>query len=219
MAVMMVLSQTRSVMPSMWVRMRVGANIGYFSLAAAQVVGSTGHVLAVEPNAENVRLLLQSIAANHFQNIEVAQVAVSSKIETILLHATVGNGTTSKIGAGDNIGDATLVPAIPIDNLVSNRKQRINLIKIDVEGFEPIALSGAETVIKKDKPKLIFEFSATDLVGTTPQAFLQMLDDWGYQFTPVLEGADRNKTVTPSELIEIFEKHNSSHIDVLAEQA
>ncbi|MGJ8528502.1 FkbM family methyltransferase [Maritalea sp.] len=194
----------------------VGANIGYFSLVGALAVGPTGRVVSVEPNAENAKLLLLSKAANELDNIEVAQVAVSKKIEPIILHAGLGNGSTSRISDYEHIHNAKLVPAIPLDYILAQRTKPVRLIKIDVEGFEFVALSGAQSVINDDRPDIIFEFSASDLVETTPSAFLNWFAELGYELSPIHETGEPLVPTTAEEIMAVFEAKKSSHIDVLA---
>ena len=192
----------------------VGANLGYFTLLAAPIVGHDGHVYAVEPNDLNVKLLESSIRANGFGNISVMQVGASERIETLLLHSTIGNGTTSTLREHE-LFSGTSIPGIPLDVLLAGRKKPVSLIKIDVEGFEYRALRGAEAVMRQDRPAIIFEFSAGGIDGISGEAFLRWLADRGYRFINVSSGANVIEDV--GGIMSAFERTMVDHLDIFAQ--
>ena len=69
------LSILRTLIPEGSTVVDVGANLGYFSLLAAKLVGPTGRVVALEPNSENCRLLLSSLRLNGTTNVDLLPVA------------------------------------------------------------------------------------------------------------------------------------------------
>lgn len=193
----------------------VGANLGYFTLLAAPIVGDEGHVYAVEPNDLNVKLLESSIRANGFENVSVMQVAAAERIETLLLHSTIGNGTTSAMREHE-LFTGTSIPGIPLDIMLSGRKKPITLIKIDVEGFEYRALRGAEAVMSQDRPHIIFEFSAGGIDGIGGEQFLRWLADRGYRFSNLSSAADKDRIDEIGGIMNAFERNMIDHLDVLA---
>ncbi|MEM9784869.1 MAG: FkbM family methyltransferase [Pseudomonadota bacterium] len=195
----------------------IGANIGYFSLLASQIVGREGQVVAIEPNAFNVKLLEHSVVQNGFENVSVAQVAVSEKIETLFLHATVGNGATSKIEQGDAPSfNAKTIPALPLDAILSSHHRPVDLIKVDVEGFEYIALKGARTILDEDSPGIVLEFTPTGMIGTTGAEFLKWLLDQGYGFINLSNSRSHEQTTSIEEIMDEFEMADGEHIDLYA---
>ena len=196
----------------------IGANIGYFALLARTIVGPGGQVVAIEPNDYNVKLIEQSIQANGFDNISVAQVAVSDRIETLSLNATTGNGSTSALGqTQDKIQNARTVASLPLDALLALRTQPVRLIKIDVEGYENIALRGAEALLRADRPDIIFEFSPTNLEGASGPGFLNWLAGLGYTFRSLRAGAETDFSPAADRIMQDFERAGSDHIDVHAQ--
>ena len=130
----------------------LGANIGYFSMLAAHLVGPTGFVLAVEPNPDNVRLLEASRRSNGFEHVMCMQVAAGRRLGLLMLNATHSNGTTSAIADDlETVLMAKTVACAPLDLLFEGGR-RVNLIKIDVEGAEYNALLGAERLLARDHP-------------------------------------------------------------------
>lgn len=193
----------------------VGANLGYFTLLAAPIVGQDGHVYAVEPNDLNVKLLESSIRANGFANISVMQVAAAERIETLLLHSTIGNGTTSAMREHE-LFSGTSIAGIPLDISLSGRKRPVALIKIDVEGFEYRALRGAEAVMRQDRPHIIFEFSAGGIDGIGGEDFLRWLAERGYGFINLSSRSAQDAVEDIGAIMNDFERRKVDHLDILA---
>ena len=194
----------------------VGANIGYFTLLASPIVGHDGHVYAVEPNDLNVKLLESSIRANDLGNVSVMQVAAAERIETLLLHSTIGNGTTSAMREHE-LFSGTTIPGIPLDTLLAGRKKPVALIKLDVEGFEYRALLGAQEMLRQDRPHIVFEFSAGGIDGISGEDFLRWLAERGYCFSNLSAGADQT-VADIGTIMNAFERHMADHLDILARQ-
>ncbi|MDD5109704.1 MAG: FkbM family methyltransferase [Patescibacteria group bacterium] len=156
----------------------LGANIGYFTLLAARLVGHEGKVFAFEPEPKNFSLLQKNISDNHYRNIVAVQSAVTDKIATVKLFLSRTNkGGHSLLPPQDSEG-AVLVPSMSINSYFANSPSHIDLIKMDIEGAEPLALNGMEEVLKKN-PNIILitEFNPTVIRkgGCRPELFLQML--------------------------------------------
>jgi FkbM family methyltransferase len=73
----------------------IGANIGVFTLLAAQLVGLGGRVVAVDPNPRNIRLLEASRRANNFSQIELHCLAAAEKDGILVLNRSGSNGTVA----------------------------------------------------------------------------------------------------------------------------
>jgi FkbM family methyltransferase len=118
----------------------VGANIGYYALLASQIVGESGHVMAIEPLPANVRALRATIARNHIQNIElrpVAAAACSSSITLHVLNPDAESGWASVVPS-DRRRATIEVPASSVDEYLDSAPiSDVRLVKIDVEGYEP----------------------------------------------------------------------------------
>jgi FkbM family methyltransferase len=123
----------------------IGANIGYFTLLAAAVVGEEGHVYAFEPNPDNCELLERSIIENGFANISLFPNAVAEAEQSFNLDVggTNSNGRIIDFSPQAVPGQypPLLVEAVVLDKVLAD-VERINLIKIDIEGAEPRAWQG-----------------------------------------------------------------------------
>ena len=118
----------------------LGANAGYFTLAFSRLVGQDGHVYAFEPEARNASDLLRNVAINHLANVSVVQAAVSES------SGLVGFGGANAIG---RIGETNsyLIPAISLDEFVAGGNRMPDVVKMDIETAEVLALRGAHKVL------------------------------------------------------------------------
>lgn len=160
----------------------VGANVGYMALLSARCVGSTGRVLAIEPDPGNARLLAANIARNRYQNISVCRCAVGSEAGTATLYRSAWNMGNHRLNAGE-AGQASAQGTIDVeletvDRLVDKHNlQRVDFVKMDVEGYEPGVLAGMGRTIARDHPIVLTEFWPYGMrdAGFDPEAFL---DTW-----------------------------------------
>ncbi len=136
----------------------IGANIGIFTLSAARKVGPQGRVFAVEPIPRNVKSLCAGVIGNGLHNVSIFPVAASASagVVPVLRHANSSNGIV------DMHVDPTLadefVPTQRIDQLLHGI-DRLDAIKIDIEGHEPLAWPGIEPLVRKHRPVIFTEFN------------------------------------------------------------
>lgn len=139
----------------------IGANLGEYSLFAAKRL-SQGKVLSFEP-LSTIRMALEhNIKLNNFKNIEVYPFGLSSQEETLAIYEIedVHEGLATFF-PGDNPGKSTmLVKLKKLDDVVSGLQlNRIDLIKIDIEGAELKALQGCLSVISLFRPVFLIEIN------------------------------------------------------------
>ncbi|UFN50973.1 FkbM family methyltransferase [Roseomonas sp. OT10] len=166
----------------------VGADIGWFSVLAAQAVGPRGRVHAFEPRADLAGRLRQSIADNGFED--------RCRVEMIALGAEEGAIDLAWVPDERNPGHSFIVPRSMPEGAVSLGRVPVRpldalgldgpvrLIKIDVEGAEPLVLRGAQGLIARDRPILLIElfpYWLGRVSGTTADALLTQLRGWGYR--------------------------------------
>lgn len=161
----------------------VGANVGYHTLRAALCVGPAGRVIAVEANPENARLLALTIAENGVDHVDLWPFALGRAVG----HAHFGVHIGSNGGfAPDDIaavasGRGTVAPVLPLDAL---GLERVDVIKIDVEGAEPMVVEGALGTIDRCRPAVVMELSCEmtrRVGGIEPEDHLRRLTDRGYR--------------------------------------
>jgi len=198
----------------------IGANIGFFSMLSASIVGPSGSVLAIEPNPANARLVEASRRSNGFDHVTVAQVAVGRETGLLVLNAGRSNGTTS--APSDQLAEllaATTVPCVTVDSLTSDRAH-VDFVKIDVEGAEYNALLGASQMLARDRPFVVSEFSPAQLVGISGvdgETYLRWLIDQRYNLGIIeLDGSLRDVGGDWAEVMATYRRRGIDHIDIVA---
>jgi FkbM family methyltransferase len=156
----------------------VGANVGCIAFQAAVLVKDSGLVVAVEPNPDNLRLLFAGLVLNGFGNVRVLAGAASDRAEVISLTGGVSNTHVVAARPPDG-GQAVYAQAFALDDWLG-WLPRLDLLKMDLEGYEPQALDGMQALVSRHRPTLLIEFNPRclgDLHGHDPRAFLDRLFD------------------------------------------
>ena len=199
----------------------IGANIGYFSLLAAHLVGKEGRIFSFEPFQYNVKLLYLNARINGFENIEIYPFALADKKSLFAYDNMASNGVISGIDEDINsVLSTTLVYSVRLDDVLRDI-ERLDAIKIDVEGAEYMALSGARNLLKRHRPVIFTEFSPPALEAVSKvsaETFLRLLlidDDFSIA---VLDssGAVIDCKNDLGRVIGHFGAANSDHIDIVA---
>ena len=144
----------------------VGANIGGTTLNFAKIVGPRGKVYSFEPDPINYKTIKTNVNLNTFENIVLnnlglGNVAGSFKIFTVDENNKGMNRIVGNKFSGD---DYRGIRVITLDAYFKeNDIQSVDLIKIDVEGFEFNVLKGAIEVVKKFHPKFFIELDDSNL--------------------------------------------------------
>ena len=167
----------------------VGANIGYFSLLAARRVGSAGRVIAFEPEPGNAALLRQNIALNGYQNARVEEVAIGAAEGRVRLSAgrsdsREGDTCSTVFEKTDSLQSIIDVPVVALDPYCRTYGiDRVDILKMDIEGGEANALDGMRQGIREGKYRRVFlELHPAQLrmIGRNPQEILAAFLEHGY---------------------------------------
>ena len=156
----------------------VGANIGVYTKIFSNAVGPKGKVIAIEPEPINIQVLASKFQ-NSESNVSIVKAAASDKNEKLFL---IQNNFSP---AGRYISNNGLpIQGVTVDELASNIKIPVSLIKIDVEGTEGNVIYGAKKVIKKYQPVILMEYTPKRLYNyrVDPIELLSFLDKSGYSF-------------------------------------
>lgn len=212
----------RFIKPGMGV-VDIGANIGYFTMLSASLVGESGFVLAVEPNAENMKLLEASRRANGFSQVTTALCAAGRDTGLLMLNPFHSNGTTSALSDdAEGLLAAQCVPSFAIGNLVPAGRS-VDFLKIDVEGAEYLALSGCRDMLRRCRPFIVSEFSPgflQNISGVDGTAYLDFLIELGYAIAVIQPDGSLSEPFTDaSAVMAIYEARAIDHIDIFARPA
>ena len=176
----------------------VGANHGSFAIVASKLVGTSGFVLAVEPQPRLAQALGKSLSANALCKFQILNLAVGDtdgEIELLVPLGTSGSAGIFPEHSATHQYNAIKVPLRRFDELVDwqNFTGKV-LLKLDVEGSECAFLSGARQMIIARKPNLIIEIHPTSLkaAGETGDRLKQLLMELGYnRYVEIDDGDDR----------------------------
>jgi len=183
----------------------VGANIGLFTLLAADAVGSTGAVHSFEPCGATFNRLSSNIRLNNFDNVRANQLALSEEPGELELYTSQDGHDAWNSFAGTLAGAAgerQLVSVGTLDDYVLQNQVVPSLIKIDVEGWESQVLKGGQVALSGlDAPDLLVEFTEHNCVaaGSSGKDLFHAIEQLGYklfhiradlQLQPAYEGED-----------------------------
>jgi len=130
----------------------VGANIGYYSVILAKLVS---RVFSFEPETDSFKVLKKNIELNFLKNVVLANKAVSNKKESLVLTVSKKNlGDHHLLKSGLN-GRGVKVESVDLDSVIA---QKVALLKVDTQGWEPNVIEGAKKIISKYKPTIFIEF-------------------------------------------------------------
>lgn len=160
----------------------VGANVGVYTFSAAQQVGSTGRVLAVEPFSGCVQCLQETCRVNHLSQVTVCAGAASDRNGTarLSLHTASELNEVITEESGLPAGQYEEVACFTLDSLVEQHQlSRVDWLKIDAEGHEMQVLAGCDRILSEFAPGILYENIAGAKGSNTPVA--EYLKAKGYQ--------------------------------------
>lgn len=172
-----------------FVAMDIGANIGVHTLRMARAVGESGRVISFEPMPHLQNKLQANIRLNRLDSIvETFAVAVSDAAGETKMS---GSEDTFNQGTGrmDNHGETT-VQVITGDSKVQELGlTQLDLIKIDIEGYEMKAIQGLAESIARFKPRLLIEYDQAywEKCGSSWTEFKSLLEKNNYQLYKIEE--------------------------------
>lgn len=180
----------RAVLPEGGVAVDAGANVGWHTLLMARLVGEGGRVLAAEPNPSVRKRLEGNLRLNRFRHVDIVPYALADTEGGVDFHgpdaADAGSGNGHVAPAGSS--GAMRVEARRLDAIVAAAGlARLDLVKIDVEGFEWPVLRGAEASIAQFRPHIVFEYNAeyAHRGGGTPALLEGFFGRHGYRLFAV----------------------------------
>jgi FkbM family methyltransferase len=165
-----------------WIAYDIGANIGFFSLLLAKLVGSSGQIFAFEPHPENVSRLLSNMKLNEIgSRVNVFSGGVldtSRKIRFQIGPSNAMGKVEGSLGRTDLSGESIVINGISLDDFVFRDKNPPpNLIKMDIEGGEVLAVRGMKRILSEVRPLLFIEIHGQKAA----QAVWEPLNEAGYR--------------------------------------
>lgn len=189
----------------------IGANIGNVTLESAKIVGPTGEIHSFEPDPENYKRLEVNLKMNRFSNISSNKLGLGNKAGVFrIVNVSPGNQGMNRI-INKNLSNfnSRQIQVTTLDEYVFEKKlNNIDLIKIDVEGFEYNVLKGGVKVIDAFHPTFFIELDDNNLIEQDSSAkdLIKLLEDFGYEIT---HSESKRKIDSESKFI-------NCHFDIIA---
>jgi FkbM family methyltransferase len=163
----------------------IGANVGYYTMLALDLVGDSGAVHAFEMDPRPLRCLRKTAAREGLQNVFINDVAVGAKDGVARFRAESESGHSNVETSGEGVS----VRMISLDSWRAAKGVRnIQGIKLDIEGGELWALQGAEKLLREERPLLVCEVceDLAERSGYRRQQLLEFLERREYMVEPLL---------------------------------
>ncbi len=138
----------------------VGANVGYYVLLEAHILGKKGHIYALEPEPDNIARMKKNIQLNNYSNVKVLPFAAGAEQTTKKLTISGKANThyiTNETKHNDKVTEE--VKLYPLDLLVQKFKipsEDPLIIRMDVEGYEGQVFKGMSDLLNSKRPMYIF---------------------------------------------------------------
>jgi len=166
----------------------VGSNIGYYVLLEAKFVGKSGKVIAIEPSFHNFKILEENIRLQNFTNIEVHHFACGDS-DGHANFLTTDRSNWSRIDENyfefsppTKSVSSEKIEMKKIDSFIEQKEiDRLDIIRMDVEGYEFKILDGMINTLKKFKPTIIMEIHLARMGVSNTKELLQKLNDLSYE--------------------------------------
>jgi FkbM family methyltransferase len=164
----------------------VGANIGYYTLIAAQRVGVQGTVIAYEPEPDNFKLLESNVTLNGLPQVQIFPYALYDKNTDGKLFLSADNFGDHRIySAGENRLSRE-IQLVHGDGHLSQLTDKIDFLKIDTQGSEFFVVKGLQQSMMKNHQhlRIMLEFCPYGIrhSGANGHEFVQLLDSLDMQY-------------------------------------
>lgn len=167
----------------------IGGGIGYHTVLASKIVGSEGRVIVFEPDPQYFKFIQKNLKENECNNVVLFQKAVSNRTgkTKFYLYDKIGRNRMEEVNyflADFEIRDCIEVETTKIDDLLD---EKVDFIKMDIEGSEYLALEGMKCLIKRNpEVKIISEAPDYKNLG-----FLRLLKELGFKIYEMKEGTEK----------------------------
>jgi FkbM family methyltransferase len=161
----------------------VGANFGYYSVILSRMVGDKGMICAFEPSRRFRERLEDHVARNHLRNVVIGPFGLSDRQQRLELF---GGGSSATLQWHDDAvapSTSEWIELRALDEIWSDMGlDRVDFVKIDIDGAEPFFFKGAEKTIRRYRPAMLVEFMEIALMrsGYSVRDLACFLDSCGY---------------------------------------
>ena len=139
----------------------LGSNIGYYAVIESNIIGESGKIFAIEPSPVNFPILKLNLENQKKNNFLAYNIAIGDKNEDMEFIISAKSNWSKIRMNNEKINPEDKIIKIPVKTLDSfvqeNDIEKIDILRMDVEGFEYNIIVGANNVLEKYKPKIFVE--------------------------------------------------------------
>ena len=189
----------------------IGANIGYYTLIFAKIVGKEGKIYAFEPDLDNLAILKKNVKINGYKNIKIINKVVSNKTGRAKLYLNKYNTGDHRIFNSSDNRNSVEIETIRLDDYFKHHlphDEKINFIKMDIQGAEIAAIQGMPLLLKNtSKLQMVLEFFITGLkfYGFDIEKFINLLLKYDFEIYHINEKKNKIEPINISELNKLEE--------------
>lgn len=202
----------------------VGGNIGYYTMLESRIVGDEGKVIVIEPSPQNFEHLKKNLELQKSSNVKAYNFAAGDRDGEVnfLVYSESNGSFTIPDGEETNIpGDIIKVPSRRLDSFLEEKSiDKVDFVRMDVEGYEGYIIKGLKKTIEKSKPIFQIEVHSSLLGKKGTQEFLKKFQAAGYEAKyyvprdidlPIIGSMRDVKHFTIDELLDMLDKDTLSH--------
>ena len=198
----------------------IGSNIGYYVLLENMKIGKNGKIWAIEPSPENFSTLKENIELQNGENIKAFNFAIGDKngeIEFVISKKSNWSKVKSENESVDSENKVINVPLKTLDSFAKeNNLERVNLLRMDVEGYENKIILGATQFLNQFKPTIMLEIHKMIMGEKETRKILEKFKETNYEnqyFVPriydsqIIGNENDIKQVSIDDLLEKLENN------------
>lgn len=196
----------------------IGANIGYYAELLSKLVGEKGRVHCFEPDALNFKHLQNNCGS--ISNLLLNNKAVGPKTEKLKIYTSKNLNVDHRTYEPEDYDAVLEIDAVSIDEYLKGKEQKVQLIKMDIQGFEMQAVQGMkDTLINNPGLKIISEFWPYGLrkAGSSALAYFEFLQQNGFEVQLL-----KNKTLetlSTEKVKALNDLGEATYFNILAQRA
>ena len=169
--------------------MDVGSNIGYYVCLESKIIGKEGKIIAIEPSPLNFKYLQKNVDLQEKSNIELYNFACGDKDGEISF--SVSNRSNWSRVVSDELIDAppdtiietVTIPIKKIDSFIDEKSiEKLDFVRMDVEGYEKNILQGMKKSLQKFKPLIQLEMHLFIMGEDATRSLFVFFSNLGYYF-------------------------------------
>lgn len=173
----------------------IGANIGYYTLLEAQILGETATIHAFEPSPDNVDLLETNLARNDFEKrVTVHQASVGATPGTgeLKLAASPNSHFMTEVNKPRRTSETVTVDIVTVDGIIDDAGPDPTtpvVVRMDVEGYEAHVFEGMSTLLAADRPAVVMVELHPTVGRSDIEGLLGDLEAGGFELVYSQDGA------------------------------